>query len=75
MSSKTVRVHRNGKDCFYIVEDLTITKDFLTFHIQSDFYIYEMSLLAYELLPTCYLVDCTKLKLVDIVQDAGGNII
>ena len=61
-----VRILRNGKECYYITNDLKVQGNVLTFHIDDDFYMFEFSILAYHTVMESGLIDCTKLKEVKI---------
>lgn len=68
MANQLVKIRRNKKDHYYLVDDITINNGYLTFHILDKLYVYEMSFLAYATTPNADLVDCTRLKLVDVID-------
>ena len=61
-SNNVVRIIRDGKCCFYLVTDLRVEGNLLTFQIESDFYAFEFSLLAYHEVMSSGIIDCTRLK-------------
>lgn len=59
---------KDGKDCFYIVEDLIIDNGILSFHVDSVFYEFEFSILALSGFDEYMLVDCSALEPVTTVE-------
>ena len=68
MSEHVVRVVRNGVDCLYIVNDMTVNDGILSFSIGTDMYVYKYSIETYSYLGDKTIVDCRKLKLLDIID-------
>jgi hypothetical protein len=68
MAERTVRLKRNNKDCFYLVEDAELRNGNITFSILNDFYTYKASFTAYRRYGKQTVIDCTKLVLVSIVR-------
>jgi len=69
MKEHVIFINRNGKNCYYLVTDLNINDGLMTFHIEDDLYVYEMSLVAFSSFLSG-IVDCTKLKLLSIIPNA-----
>ena len=53
---------KDGKDCFYIVDDLRIVDGVLSFHIESTFYEFEFSIIALSGFGDYMMVDCERLR-------------
>lgn len=60
-----VFLHRNNVNCFYVVDDLTILDNVMSFHIEDTLYKFQFSLLAYNNAFGDGIYDCTKLQAIN----------
>jgi len=57
-----VYIHRNGNNCLYVVNDLCILDNIVSFHIEETFYKFKFSFVMYKSIFGGEVYDCTKLQ-------------